>query len=190
MLKVIMFFFINLWAKTLRFSPKKLNIEKPAIILFWHSGLVPMWVYFKNSGFTGLVSQSRDGRNLGELLKKWNYQLIYGSSSKGGIQALQEMIAAAKENCVLLTPDGPRGPKEKMKPGALMAAQFANVPIYIIKPIYSGLVLKKTWDQTKIPLPFAKITITISEPIYVNTDLSDEQLGAIIKQCEEVFRSL
>jgi hypothetical protein len=190
MIKTILFFIIRLWAFTLRFNPKNINIKKPAIIAFWHANLFPVWACFAKTGYFALVSKSRDGRRLGELLKKWNYQLIHGSSSKGGIQALQEMISAAENNCVLLTPDGPRGPKEKMKPGTLLAAQFANVPIYLIKPKYKGFILKKTWDKSKIPFPFAKIDIAVSEPIYVNTDLSDEQLGLVIKKCEEIFRSL
>lgn len=178
------------WAKSLRFSPAKLDLKKPSIIIFWHSYLLPMWAYFAKTGYIGLVSRSNDGRALGELLTKWGYQIIYGSSSKGGIEALQELIEAAGKNCVLLTPDGPRGPREKMKPGAILAAQFANVPIYCVKLKYKGIMFKKSWDQTRVPLPFAKIKVAVSEPIYVATDLSDEQMESMIAKCEQTFRDL
>ncbi|MCP4474803.1 MAG: DUF374 domain-containing protein [Gammaproteobacteria bacterium] len=181
---------IRLWATTLRFTPTQPPIKQPAIIAFWHSHLLPMWAYFANNDCFALVSKSRDGKKLGALLEKWHYQVIYGSSSKGGIQALQEMITAAKSHRVLLTPDGPRGPRNSMKPGALLAAQFADVPIYLVKPKYCGITLTRTWDRSKIPLPWAKVELAISEPIRVNTDLSDEQINAMITRCEEIFAAL
>src|SRR3974377_819178 len=81
------------------------------IFVFWHKNMLIGWWIFRNNNPIALVSQSSDGEILTNILKKWNYELTRGSSSKGGKEALNELIEKTNTgNPIIITPDGPRGP--------------------------------------------------------------------------------
>ena len=64
------------------------------------------------------------------VVEGWGYTIIRGSTSRGGAVALREIVRTLRRGQpVALTPDGPRGPRQKMKPGPLIAARMAGVPI-------------------------------------------------------------
>jgi lysophospholipid acyltransferase (LPLAT)-like uncharacterized protein len=83
-----------------------------------------------------------------------------------------------------ITPDGPRGPRFKFKPGAIFCAQISRkavVPIaYAAKPAW----LLKTWDKFVIPAPFAKVSIAIGEPYFPPKKLSDEEMAEAERELE------
>jgi lysophospholipid acyltransferase (LPLAT)-like uncharacterized protein len=86
--------------------------EKPAIIAFWHGKMLPAWKFFGSFGANAIVSQSKDGEILTALLEKWGFRVVRGSSSKGGREALQEIVDIAPKGYFLITPDGPQGPRK------------------------------------------------------------------------------
>ncbi len=91
------------------------------------------------------------------------------------------IIDIAKGNSVSLTPDGPKGPRNKLKPGAVVAAQRAQVPIQFLKIcINHKYVFPKSWDKFELPYPFTIINITISQPFFVATEASRDQIEAKI----------
>lgn len=132
---------------------------QPAVLAFWHGEMLPVWKFFAAGGACALVSQSRDGGLLTRLLESWGYRVIRGSSSKGGREALAEMVAAARNHRLLVTPDGPRGPAHKLKAGAVVAAVQAGVPLYLCRVRCTRAIRGTHWDRFLIPLPFAAITL-------------------------------
>lgn len=122
---------------------------------------------------------------LAALLKRWDFRLIRGSSSRGGDEVLKEMVEAARDSLVLITPDGPRGPRQEMKAGAVIAAQRAGVPLVLCSvKIHSKKILLKSWDQFQIPLPFSKIELRFSEKIFIPHNASREEITGLLKACE------
>ena len=130
------------------------------VIAFWHGDMLPVWKHFANTQSVALISQSRDGGLLGQLLARWGFETIRGSSSKGGSEALSDMVAALQSGKrVLITPDGPRGPYHQMKPGAVIAAHRARVPLVLCR-VHAGWRIHGTnWDRFLIPLPLAGIEL-------------------------------
>ena len=64
-----------------------------------------------------------------------------------------------------ITPDGPRGPAERVKPGIVAAAQHAGVPVVPATARPSRAWWLSTWDRFCIPKPFATIHVTYGAPV-------------------------
>lgn len=173
---------LNLISKTWRIRTNGLEPKQaPAIIAFWHGQMLPVWRFFAGRNPIGVVSLSRDGEVLSQLLVKWGFSLIRGSSSRKGREVLEEICSSAQNHFVLITPDGPRGPIHKFKPGAAVAAQRTGAPLYFCKvSIKSKKVFPKSWDKFEVPLPFSKINLEFSEAIYIDKHTDRDGIEKLI----------
>jgi len=168
---------IYLYLKTLRI--KLLNeFPEKGIFIFWHSDMLAGWLTFKNKIFTALISKSKDGEILTNILQKLNYKIVRGSSSKDGKLALEEIFNDSKLKSVVLTPDGPRGPERVIKNGALILSNKLNIPVIPVKINFSNYIeLKKSWDKFKIPYPFSKCEIKFGNAYYYTEYLEINELN-------------
>lgn len=149
--------------------------NSPKVIAFWHGKMLPVWFYFrKYEKKAGIVSNSKDGQVLSDYLKLLKFKLIRGSSSKGGKQVIERAIREAKDTTILITPDGPRGPKEIMKIGAVLIAHRGKVPLQLCSVDIGWSVKLNSWDKFEIPLPFSPITLKFSE-IFEFESLDDRE---------------
>lgn len=176
---------INLISKTWSVEISGNFPKKPAIIVFWHSKMLPGWKLFSGKNPIAVVSTSQDGELLVSLLERWGFSFIRGSSSKGGKEVLERIVSFAKDNYILMTPDGPRGPEKIMKAGAVVAASRAEVDlIYLNIEIAKKIIFSKSWDKFQLPLPFSKINIKISPPINLKQVNSREDINEVINFIE------
>lgn len=125
-----------------------------------------------------VVSASRDGQYIADLISIYGIRSLRGSSSRGGANALLDSVKVMRdENLnVVFTPDGPRGPKYKMKPGPIMLASLTGSPICPLSINASKCWRAKSWDGFQIPKPGATLTLVMGKPIHVPPDLSGEEL--------------
>lgn len=122
-------------------------------------GLTPGW----------LISPSVDGELGAMMVRRFGAAVIRGSSTHTGARALRDYYQALTRDAIspVITPDGPRGPRFKFKPGALLLAQMSQRPILPMAYAASRAWLVK-WDKFVIPVPFlARIAIAIGPPRYV-----------------------
>ncbi len=115
-----------------------------------------------------LISPSVDGEIGALMVRRLGAVAIRGSSTHTGARALRDYYQAlVKDNISpVITPDGPRGPRFKFKPGALLLAQMSGRPILPMAYAASRAWLIK-WDKFVIPMPFSRIVIAIGPPRYV-----------------------
>ncbi|MDR2577658.1 MAG: lysophospholipid acyltransferase family protein [Chitinispirillales bacterium] len=159
--------------KTWRFnvvSPPSVDIfdpkSPPKVYCFWHSSLLIISYLFRNTGKTAIVSQSKDGRIAAGVAARWGHGVVFGSSSRGGAQALRQSVKAVREGRSLgITPDGPKGPREVVKPGAAQIAIVSKAPPVAIRVETKSAWRLRSWDRFLIPFPFAKINIILGGPI-------------------------
>lgn len=152
------------------------------IFAFWHGTMLAPWYVLKDYKPTTIISKSKDGHLLSNLLSNWNYRVRRGSSSKGGKEVLDELIEDANNNkSIAITPDGPRGPNKVMKAGTVIIAKKTNTPIILIGVGNKKRKTLKSWDQFEIPYPFSKVKIIYSEPIIVDPDLTYEETDKLIQ---------
>ena len=152
--------------------------------LIWHDSilLTPLlgWV----SAFQPLcilISYSRDGDIPSEVGKRFSGVDVLRVKHTSRAGALMESCRLlSNQHSLLITPDGPRGPRHQVKPGALFACQRSNASIISIVVAASRKVTLSSWDRFYIPLPFSKVLISILEPIPPDANL--ELLKAKIEQ--------
>ncbi|MCX7612044.1 MAG: lysophospholipid acyltransferase family protein [Ignavibacterium sp.] len=170
------------------------NLEKQNqnyVLAFWHGTMLLPWFLHRNKNFSALTSMSKDGDLLAKLLRFWNYEVIRGSSSKGGDVALGIMIDYAKNKySIAITPDGPTGPPLKFKAGAVITAKKSKIPLVLAGVGYLKKKKLKSWDSFQIPLPFSKARIIYSDPIIIDSELDYNQTDEIIKSCEKIMNEL
>ncbi len=182
---------MNLISKTWRIKYEGSFPEQPAVIAFWHGEMLPCWKVFGKYSPKAVVSQSKDGEILSNLLETWGFEVLRGSSSKGGKEVLEMMTEHAENSFLLITPDGPRGPKQKFKAGAVITAQRANVPLVLCRAnIKNKFVFKKSWDSFQFPLPFSSIKICFSQYFYINNSLERKETEECILSVESELNSM
>jgi len=177
-------YLLRLVATTWRITTNKPLPPAPAVIAFWHGEMLPVWKLFSNENSYGIVSMNKDGEILAKILKKWNIKLVRGSSSRGGQEVLKKIYDIEDNNAYfLLTPDGPRGPRYECKKGAFIIAQRKQIPLYFVKTdITKKKIFHRSWDKFEFPLPFSNVKLTFSEPLYVDSDVTRDEIIILAQQ--------
>jgi len=124
-------------------------------------------------------------------VRRFGGAVIRGSSTHTGARALRDYYQALVRDNVspVITPDGPRGPRFKFKPGALLLAQMSGRPILPMSYAASHAWLIK-WDRFVIPMPFSRIAIAIGAPRYVPRVTDAATLERLQGEVEEELRRL
>jgi len=142
--------------------------------------------YHRNQGVVGLVSRSTDGSYIARILERMGFETARGSSSRGGTEALRELVRLAKAGRALaITPDGPRGPRQKLKPGALVAAQLSGGVVLPVTAGASSGWYPGKWDRFLVPKPFARIHIAYGAPREIPRGIDEQELERHALEIEE-----
>ena len=157
---------------------------RPFIYLLWHEALIPLLWQHRQQQVTIVVSEAREGQYLSDYASRIGYQLLQGSSTRGGARALLGAIRALEDGCtVAITPDGPRGPRREIKPGVVHAAQRSGAMIMPLHASSRSAWSARSWDQMFLPKPFAEVHLGYGEPFAVEPGAAGLQAG--IAKCAE-----
>ena len=146
----------------------------------WHGRMLLGLAYHASAGeWTVLVSRSADGDVTERTLEAFRYHVIRGSSSRGGARALREMLGVleAGRNLVI-TPDGPRGPRHSMSPGLAWMARATGCAIVPCGFVCDRAWRLNSWDRFTIPKLGARVVLAYGEPVRVERDASQQELEA------------
>jgi lysophospholipid acyltransferase (LPLAT)-like uncharacterized protein len=137
-----------------------------------------------------LISPSVDGEIGAMAVRNLGGEVIRGSSSHTGARALRDYYQALAHDGVspAITPDGPRGPPWKFKPGAVLLAQLSGRPMIPLSYAASR-AWKIKWDRFVIPWPLSRIVIVVGEPVYVPKGLDAAGLERMQADMERRLRS-
>ena len=143
----------------------------PIIIAFWHNRTALMtyfwWYYCSGRDCVTFISRSRDGQFITDVAERFNIKAVRGSSSRHGMSAALAAIRASKNERldIVITPDGPRGPKYTVQPGVVRLAQATGRPIVTITYRLKWKFQLKSWDRFHVPIPFARCHLITGTPI-------------------------
>lgn len=148
--------------------PRSFQSKGEGVInVFWHSRLLMIPFVYTGDGVYVLISSHGDGEIIANAMKKFGFFQVRGSSSKGGSEALTEMVRLARKNRDLaITPDGPRGPAEIVKPGAAQVARISGRPVIPLAYSVSRGKRFNSWDRFLLPYPFSRCVFVWGEPLY------------------------
>lgn len=144
----------------------------PFIIALWHGRLSMLHqLRFGNRATVALISGHRDGLLISKCAWHFNIQSVFGSATRGGMVAVRQLIRLASEgHNLLITPDGPNGPRMRVNKGIIELARLSRLPILPAAIATSGGKELGTWDRFLVPSPFSRIAIRWGEPIVVTRD--------------------
>ncbi len=165
----------KLWERTLRYEV--VNWEnvvrakeqgKQLVFTHFHDETFCL-PYLRTQGYqyAAIVSQSKDGEIMAQLLEGLGLVTARGSKSRGGVKALIQIRRAMRDlgRIGVVTVDGPRGPRHKVKEGAIYLAYKSDALLTPIRIFISrAKIFQKAWDKFQLPLPFARVRIVIGQP--------------------------
>ncbi len=143
----------------------------------WHDVLFFPLLMAKPHNGSALTSRHQDGAYVAETLRLLNVSPYRGSTTRGGAQALRQLLNVAEQQHVTITPDGPRGPRREMKDGIVFLA--SRTGLTIVPAAFScrrGVRFRGTWTDMLLPLPFTTTYCILGEPIAVPADLTREEI--------------
>ena len=163
---------------------------EPASILFAHGKMFPMWYHLRHTGGVPVTSRSRDGDRLAWVLRRGlGYdRIIRGSSSSGGREVLGELVGALSERSTIVTPDGPRGPRNEPKVGGIVAASRSRRTILVVTWRAMRSIRLDTWDRMEIPIPFSKVYIrycTLKSPIPDRIEATTRAIAEFLREDQD-----
>jgi len=192
---------LQIWARTLRYEiDDRLGVvgrpvNENYIGALWHNRLLifPFVLrrFFPNRNGAALISASRDGELLADAIKRFDFDVVRGSSSRLGASAilqLTDVLASGRD--VVITPDGPRGPTYELGPGIIFLAQKSGAPVVPVNMEYSSCWRLKSWDRFILPRPFSKVRVIIGQSHHVRSTSTPEEFETERLRLQDVMMAL
>jgi lysophospholipid acyltransferase (LPLAT)-like uncharacterized protein len=162
----------------------------PMILAFWHGRIIMACTQYtcvlarrrKRPGHM-LISRHGDGRIIAAAVRLLGVRSVAGSSSRGGMAAVRELIRCSKAGSDLgITPDGPRGPRHVCKDGIVTLARLSGAPIYPLTYATERFWQLRSWDGMIIPRPFSRGVAMVGTPVLVTKDEDTESARQRIQE--------
>lgn len=152
---------------------------KQAVVVIWHNRLLffaPLCPKINRVRTIAVISASRDGQYISDLVAQFGVKSVRGSTKKGAVRVLYDAIKSIKNgNLIAMTPDGPRGPKYHLSRGPIHMASTMGIPIVPIAINSSAYWQLGSWDGFQIPKPWAKLSLVVGDEIPIPADMTPEQ---------------
>ena len=169
----------------------RLAAGERCIFAFWHARLLPLVFSLRWRSIAVLISRHRDGELIARIIGRLGFLTGRGSSTRGGDEGIRDMLRHAEDRRLLaLTPDGPRGPAEQVKPGLVYLASRSGFPIIPVTTAASRAWTLDSWDRFRIPMPFARVVVAYGAPIAVPARLSGAEAETWRERVEAAIREL
>ena len=152
------------------------------IYAFWHNRFFPLILENRDSGIVVLVSLSKDGDLIDAILRKFGFETVRGSTSRGAISALKALVRKINQGkSVAIMPDGPKGPVYEVKEGVISLSKLTGIPILPVTVVYSSFWELSSWDRFRIPKPFSRVLIKYGDPLFISRSMDNRKAALLLK---------
>jgi lysophospholipid acyltransferase (LPLAT)-like uncharacterized protein len=149
------------------------------ILAFWHAQQLMIPAGYRGTGAQVLISQHGDGEIIARIIARFGHQAVRGSSTRGGASALRTLIKLGRAGQdLVVTPDGPQGPRQVAKLGVVQLAKATGLPIVPLAFACSAQHRFSSWDRFMIPYPFSRGLFLYGKSIDVPREGGDLALEA------------
>lgn len=140
---------------------RALAAGEPMVFAHWHGDELGIVFLLKRYRSAAMVSTSKDGEIMANVVRLMGARTSRGSSTRGGASALKGILRLSREGWrPSIAVDGPKGPLHKVKPGVFEISKLTGGTIYPLTAACDrGFVFKKAWNKAYLPLPFARLQI-------------------------------
>ncbi len=160
-------------------DPARPEYNEHCIFVFWHENLTILLPQWPRCPVTLLVSQHRDAHWLKHVSDFLGFNVVRGSTTRGGTQAIRRLKQLRDQTSFAITPDGPQGPRRNMALGPLFLASRLQMPLVPVGVGYDRPWRLNTWDRFAVPRPFSRARIVFGPKIRIPRELSREPLEAV-----------
>ena len=161
------------------------------VLCVWHDALLlptfaaPRWL---RKRCCCLVSQHQDGSYLADAMAWMDYTTVRGSTKRGGVEALRQLVNETAGKHIIVTPDGPRGPRRKLKHGAaFVAAQTGRRLLPGAFVVNRGWRIPGSWTDLLVPMPFSTVFLITGDPISIPEGISRAELGVYVAAAQHAM---
>jgi lysophospholipid acyltransferase (LPLAT)-like uncharacterized protein len=168
---------------------RKLDDGQLLLFAFFHGRQFILVHEMRGRPVVIMTSISYLGDIQARVLSSFGFRIVRGSSSRGGVRVLGEMIRHVRSgDAGAFAVDGPRGPGGVVKPGVIFAARKLGIPIVPITTSASpSIIFRSAWDRYLLPLPFSRSVVLFGQPWYPDAGGDDE---GIQEDCLRLARIL
>ncbi len=169
-------------------NPFEISCRGSYLYSVWHDVLVMAAFFRRHHRMTALSSLHRDGTLVAEFNRFVNMGSVQGSSSRISPGAMKALLKCLATRHLVITPDGPLGPRHTMSQGLVFLASRTGCPI-----MPSGFGCSRawripgSWTDMVVPKPFSRVVLVIRDPIYVPRDLRSTELASWMARVKEAM---
>jgi lysophospholipid acyltransferase (LPLAT)-like uncharacterized protein len=178
-------------------TSKKFHFISPVsdeqhVCVCWHAELLMSPQAYrkihKKHPASAIISSHFDGSLIASTLNMLKIRSLRGSSSKGAKQVLLQAFKSIRSGEeVLITPDGPRGPRHHMSDGAIGIALKSKLPVFVMNYRAEKYWQLKSWDKFVIPKPFTKVDFYLQSISLEGMELNEAKEYLLGKMLEHTI---
>ena len=127
--------------------PTRRGLKGRYIYSFWHENILLPAFHYARPDVHVLISTHSDGQLITDIIHRLGLKTVRGSSTRGGSDALRQLLRVSRESHIVITPDGPRGPRRVLQSGIIYLAAKTALPIIPVGYGYSAVRRARSWDR-------------------------------------------
>jgi hypothetical protein len=160
------------------------------IYIFWHEYILIPLVMRGHCNLAMLLSRHGDAEILSRVADHFGFECVRGSTRRGGVTALRELLAKSRHMNLTITPDGPKGPRRVLAPGPVYLASKLQMPLVAMGLGYDRPWRAGSWDKFAIPRPFSRARAVVSPEMNLPYDLDRDGLEHYRLEVERLLNRL
>jgi lysophospholipid acyltransferase (LPLAT)-like uncharacterized protein len=190
---------IQAWMRTLDYKvafydptvdPANPDSAEPKIYVLWHEYILFPISLRGHCNLALLLSQHRDAEILSYAARHLGFDTVRGSTTRGGLSALRNLLRKSRGMSLAITPDGPRGPRRSLASGAIYLSSKTGMPLVAMGFGYERCWRLKSWDRFALPCPFTRARAVVSPPLQIPPELDREGLEHYREKVESLLNRL
>lgn len=179
------------WYEDPAIDPAYRGCQGQRIYVFWHEYILFPLYLRGHCNLVMLLSRHRDADILARVARHMGFEYVRGSTRRGGVAALRELLRTNRQKYLTITPDGPRGPRRHMAPGAVFLASRLGVPLVAMGFGYDRpWRVERAWDRFAIPRPWSRARTVVSGDLHIPADLDRQGVEHFRCQIEALLNRL
>lgn len=160
------------------------------IYIFWHENIL-FPIYLRgHCNLAMLLSQHRDAHILARAAYHLGFSCVRGSTNRGSVAALRELLRKSRDMNLTITPDGPRGPRRTLAQGPIYLSSRLRMPLVVMGFGYDRPWRMRSWDRFAIPKPFSRARAVVSPEVQIPPDLDRAGLEHYRLRVERLLNQL
>jgi lysophospholipid acyltransferase (LPLAT)-like uncharacterized protein len=187
---------VRCWMRTVRcayrplgpnLDPRQDGMTSRYIYTFWHENMLLPLSQYARPDIHVLISKHADGQLIAKLAHHLGFEVVHGSTTRNGVEAVRQMLRLGQNAHLAITPDGPRGPRRQVQMGLIYLASRTGLPIVPAGIGFRRAWRMRSWDRFAVPWPFSFMTCVTPEPITVAAEADRATLEQYRQQVESTL---